>query len=92
VAGAVANQEPFEPVPAHESQAEATLREQRARMLVTLGRVSDGVLTTDAEGRVTFLNHVAESLSGWTCHQAKGLPLESGVKTGAHQARATYVA
>jgi len=35
------------------------------------------VLTTDAGGRVTFLNPVAESLTGWLWHEAKGQPLET---------------
>ena len=33
---------------------------------VTLARISDAVITTDTDGRVTFLNPVAESLTGWT--------------------------
>ena len=37
---------------------------------VTLSSIGDGVITTDAYGRVTFLNPVAEKLTGWTQEQA----------------------
>ena len=37
---------------------------------VTLSCIGDGVITTDPQGRVTFLNPVAEALTGWTQEQA----------------------
>ena len=43
---------------------------------VTLGSIGDAVITTDTEGRVTFLNPVAESLTGWTQDEAAGVLLE----------------
>jgi len=46
----------------------------------TLRSVGDAVITTDVEGRVTFLNPVAESLTGWTLDEATGLPLQNVVK------------
>ena len=42
---------------------------------VTLGSIGDAVITTDIEGRVTYLNRVAESLTGWTRQDAIGRPL-----------------
>jgi PAS domain S-box-containing protein len=42
---------------------------------VTLGSIGDAVITTDNEGRVTYLNGVGESLTGWTHHEALGHPL-----------------
>ena len=41
-----------------------------------LASIGDAVITTDVEGRVTFLNQVAESLTGWTEEDAAGKPLE----------------
>jgi PAS domain-containing protein len=46
-------------------QAEATLRQQRDVLTVTLGSIGDAVLTTDPHGRITFLNPVAEAVTGW---------------------------
>src|SRR5688500_16834972 len=55
------------------------LHEQRDWLLVTLSCIGDAVITTDAEGRVTFLNPVAESLTGWT-QEAVGRPLDSVIR------------
>ncbi|MGE0759245.1 MAG: ATP-binding protein, partial [Pirellulaceae bacterium] len=41
------------------------LQEQRDWLLVTLSSIGDAVITTDGDGRLTFLNPVAESLTGW---------------------------
>jgi PAS domain S-box-containing protein len=46
------------------------------RLRVTLSSIGDGVITTDADGRVTSLNPVAEALTGWTTAEAAGLPLD----------------
>ena len=42
----------------------------------TLASIGDAVITTDTEGRVTYLNPVAQSLTGWTQEDAAGKPLE----------------
>src|SRR3984885_5309116 len=44
---------------------------------VTLASIGDAVIATDAAGRVTFLNSVAESLTGWTLAETAGKPLDS---------------
>ncbi|MFA6546745.1 MAG: response regulator, partial [Limisphaerales bacterium] len=44
-------------------------------LAVTLQSIGDGVLATDAEGRVTRLNAVAEVLTGWTQAEAVGRPV-----------------
>src|SRR6188508_426280 len=51
------------------------LHEQRDWLLVTLSSIGDAVITTDGEGRVTFLNPIAETLTGWT-QEAVGQPLD----------------
>jgi PAS domain S-box-containing protein len=53
----------------------AGVLESEERLYVTLTSIGDGVITTDAEGRVTSLNPVAESLTGWTTDEATGRPL-----------------
>ena len=57
-------------------QAEAALDEERERLFVTLNSIGDAVITTDAEGHVTFLNPVAEQLTGWYNTEVLGRPLE----------------
>ncbi len=47
---------------------------------VTLASIGDAVITTGTDGRVTFLNPVAESLTGWTLDEAAGVPLETVFK------------
>ena len=42
---------------------------------VTLSAIGDAVLTTDPEGRVTFMNPMAESLTGWVVAESHGKPL-----------------
>ncbi len=51
------------------------LQQQREWFQVTLSSISDAVITTDALGAVTFLNPLAESMTGWTSAEAAGLPL-----------------
>ena len=51
------------------------LQQQQEWLRVTLGSIGDAVIATDPEGRLTFLNPVAESLTGWSQDQAVGRPL-----------------
>jgi diguanylate cyclase (GGDEF)-like protein/PAS domain S-box-containing protein len=51
------------------------LAEQLALMRVTLHSIADAVITTDDEGLVTWLNPVAERLTGWQKQEAIGKPL-----------------
>ncbi len=53
-----------------------TLHEEKERLQVTLYSIGDAVLTTDAGGRVTFMNPVAEAMTGWTLQDAIGAPHE----------------
>lgn len=56
-------------------QPDDAIFQESERLRVTLSSIGDGVVTTDNQGRVTFLNPVAEMLTGWTLDEAKGLPL-----------------
>jgi len=56
--------------------AQARAGERGELLQVTLRSIGDAVITTDTEGRVTTLNAVAESLTGWTQSEALGQPLD----------------
>jgi diguanylate cyclase (GGDEF)-like protein/PAS domain S-box-containing protein len=51
---------------------EAELAEQKTLAEVTLASIGDAVVTTDVNGRVRFMNRVAEQLTGWSDAQAYG--------------------
>lgn len=57
-------------------EAEESLARHRTLLQVTLRSIGDAVVATDATGRVTFINAVAEDLTGWPADQAIGKPLE----------------
>lgn len=54
--------------------ATALWRDAGRRMTATLASMGDAVLTTDREGRITFLNPAAETLTGWPRQEAIGKP------------------
>ena len=56
-------------------RAEEALYQERERALITLHSIGDGVITTDANGRVDYMNPVAENVTGWTYGEAQGYPL-----------------
>lgn len=62
------------------SEARARVRgeviaESEERLRVTLSSIGDAVISTDAEGLVTFMNPVAERLTGWSLGEARARPL-----------------
>src|SRR3984893_11391760 len=46
-------------------RAEEAIQKQSEWLRITLSSIGDAVISTDAKGRVTFLNRVAEALTGW---------------------------
>jgi PAS domain S-box-containing protein len=52
------------------------LRQQREWFRVTLASIGDAVITTDVNGHVTFLNPIAEHMTGWALEAARGKPLD----------------
>ena len=51
------------------------LAEQHEMLRVTLQSIGDAVITTDADGNVTWFNPVAERITGWLTEEAKNKPL-----------------
>jgi diguanylate cyclase (GGDEF)-like protein/PAS domain S-box-containing protein len=60
--------------------AEEALFAEKERAQVTLNSIGDAVLTTDLLGNVTYLNLVAESMTGWSREDAMGRPLSEVFK------------
>lgn len=56
-------------------RAEEALREQSEWLRITLASIGDGVIATDADGRVTSTNAVADALTGWSRTDAPGRSL-----------------
>ena len=54
---------------------EDALYVEKERALVTLNSIGDAVLCTDISGNITYLNLVAESMTGWPREDAIGKPL-----------------
>ena len=61
---------------AEREAAEEALFVEKERAQVTLNSIGDAVLSTDNEGRVTYLNVVAEKITGWTAADAAGKRVE----------------
>ena len=52
-----------------------SLAEEKEHLQVTLTAIADAVISTDLDQRITFMNPVAESLTGWVLKDARGLPV-----------------
>ena len=59
---------------------EEALFEEKERAQVTLDSIGDAVISTDIEGKITFLNPVAERLTGWAVPEACGLSTDEVFK------------
>ena len=56
-------------------RAELKLQREKEQAEVTLRSIGDGVITTDADGRILCINQKAELLTGWSVAEAKGRAL-----------------
>jgi len=61
-------------------EAERFLRDERERLLVTLSSIGDAVIATDDQERVTFMNPIAQTITGWTQADAFGRPIQDVFK------------
>jgi PAS domain S-box-containing protein len=57
--------------------AQARVTESREVFRVTLRSIGDAVITTDIAGRITYINGIAESLTGWSYQDAMRQPLDT---------------
>jgi PAS domain S-box-containing protein len=57
-------------------RAQQDERRQRQQLHVTLASIGDAVIVTDDRGAITFMNPVAQKLTGWQEAHAIGQPLE----------------
>jgi len=76
--------EMMNPAPA----SNAALQDQRDWLRVTLSSIGDAVITTDHAGRVTFMNPLAETLTGWNEQEAIGQPLVGMIRIVNEESRA----
>ncbi len=53
-------------------RSDRKMRINESWLITTLKSIGDGVLTVDNECRITFMNNVAEELTGWKIEEAKG--------------------
>jgi diguanylate cyclase (GGDEF)-like protein/PAS domain S-box-containing protein len=69
-------------------QMEEELFLEKEQLRATLLSVGDGIITTDASGKIEMMNRIAESLTGWSAEDAKGKSfatvfITENAKTGA---------
>ncbi len=60
----------------HRKKAEDDLKRSEQRWITTVSSIGDGVITTNLDGNVTFLNSVAQELTGWKLNEALQKPLK----------------
>ena len=70
-------------------RSELALRERDQQLAVMLESIGDAVIATDKTGCVTFMNHVASSLTGWLAAEAAGAPLINVFRIVDEETRAT---
>jgi PAS domain S-box-containing protein len=72
-----------------ETEAQREIAEHRERLRVTLSSIGDAVMATDPVGRVSYLNPVAEQLTGWSSEEAAGRALEEVFRIVNEESRCT---
>ncbi len=60
---------------ARQERLRAEIERSQVMLMTTFVSIGDAVITTDAEGNITFLNPVAQALTGWNQDDAMGKSL-----------------
>jgi two-component system sensor histidine kinase/response regulator len=60
----------------YKAQMEMKLKAREQWLSTVLKSIGDGVIATDQKGRITFLNPIAEKITGWNQDEALGKKLE----------------
>ena len=71
VALAISNARTYEQL----RRTETALASEKRLLQITLRSIGEGVIVTDEQGKVTFLNPEAETMTGWSLEEAKGRSL-----------------
>ena len=61
-------------------RAEQAIFAEKERAQVTLQSIGDAVISTDAAGRIEYINPVAETLTAWSLAEARGQPIGAVLK------------
>jgi PAS domain S-box-containing protein len=70
-----------------EKRAKIALQESEQRWATTLASIGDAVIATDTDGKITFMNTVAEKVTGWTLAEAAVKPVSVVFKIVNEQTR-----
>ena len=73
-------------------QAEVDTKKMERWLATTLESIGDGVLAVDLKGRVTFINTIAQNLTGWCGSEAIGQPVETIFRLVDERTQASQVA
>ena len=73
----------------HKREIEQRLSERERWFATTLKSIGDAVIATDPEQRITFMNGVAERVTGWSLADAAGKKADRGLTAGRSDRDAT---